>query len=86
MGEKYPLTLIECKTLFVLPEPMSCGVAEAGRVFREAPWDLWPIYPSMDAPTRLQELITKLHCLLLEQATSGEIENRFFVAILKLHS
>lgn len=61
-------------------------MAEAGRVFWEAPRDLWPLYLSMDAPTRLQEPITKLHCLLLQQATSGEIENRFFVAILKLHS
>lgn len=48
-------------------------MAEAGRVFWEAPRDLLPLYLSMDAPTRLQESITKLHCLLLEQATSGEI-------------
>lgn len=74
-----------------MQEPISASrahglrVAEAGSVPGSTA-DLWPLYPSMDAPTRLQEPITKLHCLLLEPATSGEIENRGFVAILKFHS
>lgn len=80
MGENYLLTLMEGKTPFLLQEPMSCGWLRLAECSRK------PLYPSMDAPTRLQESITKLHCLLLEQATSGEIENRVFVAILKLHS
>lgn len=53
-------------------------------VFRTAQHD--SKHPSADALGRFQESITKSHWLLLEQATIGETENSFCVAILKLQS